>query len=170
MEDGDRHRGVASPSLLTCAYVDVLWRVAEAFANTDRMPRATDTYVYILTNCDDPQERVATLQKAIDVLPDDELPSLLALGRDDEFATVNDLLLRRRVSVTSRGPEPRLEPIEDLTRIEARSPRMATPPTRCCSAGTIIATGRPDRRSTGSTRRASATRRAPRPSRATRCR
>ena len=106
----------SEPSLLTCAYIDVLWRVAEAFANTDRMPRAKDTYVYILTNCDNPQERVATLEKAADVLPADELPSLLALGRGDEFATVNDLLLRRRVSVTSQDPS-LVSPLEDLTRL-----------------------------------------------------
>jgi tetratricopeptide (TPR) repeat protein len=106
----------AEPSLLTCAYVDVLWRVAEAFANTDRVPRAKDTYAYILTNCDNPQERVATLEKAMDVLPADALPALLAFERGDEFATVNDLLLRRRVSVTSQNPE-LVSPPEDLERL-----------------------------------------------------
>ena len=60
--------------LLTCAYVDVLWRVAEAFANTDRVPRAKDAYIYVLTNCDDPAERLATMQKAIDVLPEADIP------------------------------------------------------------------------------------------------
>lgn len=106
----------AEPSLLTCAYVDVLWRVAEAFANTDRVPRAKDTYAYILTNCDNPQERVATVEKAMDVLPADALPALLAFERGDEFATVNDLLLRRRVSVTSQNPE-LVSPPEDLERL-----------------------------------------------------
>lgn len=108
----------AEPSLLTCAYVDVLWRVAEAFANTDRVPRAKDTYVYILTNCDNPQERVATVEKAMDVLPADALPTLLALERGDEFASVEDLLLRRRVSVTSQNPE-LVSPAEDLERLAA---------------------------------------------------
>jgi tetratricopeptide (TPR) repeat protein len=107
----------AAPSLLTCAYVDVLWRVAEAFANTDRMPRAKDTYVYILTNCDNPQERIATVQKAADILPAADLDALLALGRGDEFATVQDLLLRRRLSVTSQDPN-QTSPPEDLARLE----------------------------------------------------
>ena len=106
----------AKPSLLTCAYVDVLWRVAEAFANTDRVPRAKDTYVYILNNCDNPQERVATLEKAADVLPAGELPALLALERGAEFAPVRDLLLRRRVGVTSEDPT-LVSPADDLARL-----------------------------------------------------
>jgi hypothetical protein len=36
----------ATPSLLTCGYVDVLWRVAEAFANTDRVPRARGLHLH----------------------------------------------------------------------------------------------------------------------------
>src|SRR5690606_207884 len=84
---------------------------------TDRIPRAKDTYVYILTNCDDPQERVATVQKAADVLPAADLDALFALGRGDEFATVQDLLLRRRVSVTSEDPD-LTSPPEDLARLE----------------------------------------------------
>ena len=108
----------AQPSLLTCAYVDVLWRVAEAFANTDRMPRAKDTYVYILTNCDNPQERVATVEKAMDVLPAADLDALFALQRGDEFAPVQDLLLRRRVSVTSEDPT-QISPPEDLEQLAA---------------------------------------------------
>jgi hypothetical protein len=49
-------------------------------------------------------------------LPADELSSLMALGRGDEFATVDDLLLRRRVSVTSQDPS-LVSPPEDLTRL-----------------------------------------------------
>jgi tetratricopeptide (TPR) repeat protein len=106
----------AEPSLLTCAYVDVLWRVAEAFANTDRVPRARDTYVYILSNCENAQERVATVEKAMDVLPAEELPALLAFGRGDEFAPVDDILLRRRVSATSQDPD-LVSPASDLDRL-----------------------------------------------------
>ena len=38
----------ANPAMLTCGDVDVLWRVAEAFARTDRERRAVDAYLYIL--------------------------------------------------------------------------------------------------------------------------
>jgi tetratricopeptide (TPR) repeat protein len=108
----------AMPSLLTCDYVDVLWRVAEAFANTDRMERAKDAYTYVLANCNDPGERVATMQKAIDVLPEAEIPPLLVYERDGEFAAVIDTLLRRRVGITAENPDLTSSP-EDLARIEA---------------------------------------------------
>lgn len=108
----------ATPSLLTCNYVDVLWRVAEAFANTERVPRARDAYVYILANCNDPDERLATLQKAIDVLPEAEIAPLLVYERDGEFAPVMDIMLRRRVGLTAENPD-LTSPAEDLARIEA---------------------------------------------------
>ncbi len=108
----------ASPSLLTCAYVDVLWRVAEAFANTERMPRALDAYAYVLANCNDPAERLATMQKAIDVLPDSEIGALLVYERDGEFAAVMDTMLRRRVGLAAENPDLTSSP-DDLARIEA---------------------------------------------------
>jgi len=108
----------ANPSLLTCDYVDVLWRVAEAFARTERPGRAKDAYLYILTNCDDPAERLATVQKAADILPEDDLPDLLALDRGGEFEAVQDIILRRRVGVAAENPEIISSP-EDLGRIEA---------------------------------------------------
>jgi hypothetical protein len=51
-----------NPSLLICDDVDVLWRVAEAFAETERLQRAQDAYLYILKNCNDPHERLATVK------------------------------------------------------------------------------------------------------------
>lgn len=107
-----------TPSLLTCAYVDVLWRVAEAFANTERVPRAADVYIYILTTCNDPAERLATVEKAADVLPEADFTPLLIYERDGEFAAVKDTILRRRVGVTAENPELTSTP-EDLARIEA---------------------------------------------------
>ena len=58
-----------APGLLTCMNVDVLWRVAEAFARTDQPNRTRDVYTYILTNCANPAERLATLQKALSFCP-----------------------------------------------------------------------------------------------------
>ena len=108
----------ATPSLLTCDYVDVLWRVAEAFAKTDRPDRAKDAYVYILTNCDSPAERLATVQKAVDVLAETDIAELLSYDRGGEFEEVADTLLRRRVGVTAEDPELTSSP-EELARIEA---------------------------------------------------
>ncbi len=107
----------ATPSLLTCDYVDVLWRVAEAFARTARPERAKDAYIYVLTNCNDEAERVATLQKALTVLTDPEVASLLRYDRGNEFASINDELIRRRVSALAEKPELKAE-AQDLTRIE----------------------------------------------------
>jgi len=67
-----------TPALLTCADVDVLWRLAEAFSKTNRPDRTRDAYIYILRNCNNPQERVATVQKAEMLLPDSSLNDLLA--------------------------------------------------------------------------------------------
>ena len=97
----------ATPSLLTCSDVDVLWRVAEAFAATERSARARDVGLYVLTNCQDPKERLATVQKAMQYLSDAELAELLALERvgadgRGEFAAVKTDLARRRVGAAAK--------------------------------------------------------------------
>ena len=66
------HSCSANPSLLTCADVDVLWRVGEAFAQSDRPIRAKDAYLYILNTCKDDAVRLATVQKADRILVIDE--------------------------------------------------------------------------------------------------
>lgn len=90
-----------TPSLLTCGDVDVLWRVAEAFAQTDRLVRAQDAYRYILTACTDPHDRLSTMQKAMTQLPRAELEPLLALGHTgsdgDEFHSIREGLARNAV-------------------------------------------------------------------------
>lgn len=95
--------GARTPSLLTCSEVDVLWRVAEAFAQTDRHDRARDAYLYILKNCDDQSERLATLQKAAALLPYATVQELLSFERTTaagtlEFETIRDDLARRFVA------------------------------------------------------------------------
>ncbi|MET3854265.1 hypothetical protein ABIE40_001354 [Rhizobium sp. OAE497] len=92
--------GAATPSLLTCSDIDVLWRVAEAFVDTDRQQRGIDAYTYILKNCTNPQERLATVQKAAAVLPYQPMQSLLALEQPAvsgarEFDSIRDDLARR---------------------------------------------------------------------------
>lgn len=92
-----------NPGLLTCGEVDVLWRVADAFANTDRMGRARDAYLYILNNCTVASDRLATVQKASALLPAEMMDDLLAKekpGADGqlEFEPVKNDLARQFVA------------------------------------------------------------------------
>lgn len=112
-----------TPSLLTCSEVDVLWRVAEAFAMTDRPGRARDAYLYVLRNCTDAAERLATVQKALPLLPRQDLDQLLATektGPDGtgEFASVRADLLRESVAAGGQEP-PAPVPAGDVTALEA---------------------------------------------------
>jgi tetratricopeptide (TPR) repeat protein len=95
-----------APNLLTCTNVDVLWRVAEAFARTDQPNRTRDAYTYLLTNCSNPAERLATLQKALTLLPEQQVADLLQFERrtgetPDDFSSIRDELARRRVERAS---------------------------------------------------------------------
>lgn len=95
-----------APSLLTCVNVDVLWRVAEAFARTDQPNRTRDVYIYLLQNCANPGERLATLQKALTLLPEQQVTALLQFERKtgespDDFSSIRDELARRRVERAS---------------------------------------------------------------------
>lgn len=113
--------GASNPALLNCSEVDVLWRVAEAFANTERPQRAVDAYSYILSNCTDAGERMATVQKAATVLPYSQVEPLLALekpteGGGGEFDSIRDDLARRFVSEANEKPALEIAP-EHLERL-----------------------------------------------------
>ncbi|MCJ7995273.1 tetratricopeptide repeat protein [Rhizobium cremeum] len=102
--------GAANPSLLNCSDVDVLWRVAEAFVLTERAQRGVDAYGYILKNCTDPQQRIATVQKAAALLPYGEVQTLMAFektgaGGAREFDPLRDDLARRFVADANDKPE-----------------------------------------------------------------
>lgn len=117
-----------NPQLLTCGEVDVLWRVAGAFAQTERQARAHDAYRYILTNCDEQGERLATMQNATQLLPEPLVDDLLTLERFDaagagEFASVRDDLARDAVARGGRdaavtAPAGQLARVERLAREE----------------------------------------------------
>jgi len=99
-----------TPSLLTCANVDILWRVAEAFAKTDQPNRTIDVYTYLLTTCTNPAERLGTLQKALTLLPEQRVADLLRFERKgadnpDDFSSIRDELARRRVERASADPK-----------------------------------------------------------------
>jgi cellulose synthase operon protein C len=94
----------STPSLLNCGDPDVLWRLAEAFERTERTQRSLDVYRYVLQNCTDPQQRLATVQKAADLLPHESFATLLSFEKDDEFATVRNDLVRRQVADANQSP------------------------------------------------------------------
>lgn len=110
------------PSVLTCANIDVLWRVAEAFAGSQRMDRARDVYVYILENCTNEKERLATMDKASALLPVDMVTSLFRYARQqpsggDEFDQIRLNLIRRSVGEANENPTLTV-PAEDLAVLD----------------------------------------------------
>jgi tetratricopeptide (TPR) repeat protein len=126
-EIGD-HAGVVDaaqsvPAILVCAEMDVLWRVAESLTAIGAAERTLELYGYILSTCTDANERVATLQKAAQVLSPDAAERLMGLGRlradgTHEFQSVAFDLLRQRVGQAAGDPvSHRLEPGE-LRRFE----------------------------------------------------
>lgn len=117
-----------NPSLLICDDVDVLWRVAEAFAKTERLQRAQEAYLYILKNCNDPHERLATVEKAIPLLPENMIVDLLATerpGKDGkgEFEEARAELLRRKISAASNDVTKQPVTEQDLAAMIALADR-----------------------------------------------
>ncbi|WP_434733826.1 cellulose synthase [Rhizobium sp. YTUHZ044] len=105
----------ATPSLLTCSEVDVLWRVAEAFIRTERPQRGQDAYAYILKNCTDAAERQATVEKASTLLDYQPMQALLALEEpavdgSREFDAIRDNLARRFVAESNDDPKLAIAP------------------------------------------------------------
>jgi tetratricopeptide (TPR) repeat protein len=134
-EAGDYQGVIAAAAgasqLLTCASVDNLWRLGEAFAKVGNVTRAIDTHTYILTNCTDPTERFATMQKAMDLFGRDEIEPLLAIEKKDtagrgEFASIRLDLARRAVAAALEegGKAPSAEDV-DLLATEAKASRNA---------------------------------------------
>ncbi|WP_455274022.1 cellulose synthase [Rhizobium herbae] len=114
--------GSETPSLLTCSEVDVLWRVAEAFFHTDKTQRATDAYSYILNNCQNAAERLATVQKAAAILPSNSVEDLLAKEKTApdgtmEFDSIRDDLARRFVAEANADGK-LVVPPQYLSRVE----------------------------------------------------
>jgi tetratricopeptide (TPR) repeat protein len=126
--DADQYEAVVSiaanmPDLLVCANVDLLWRLAEAFIETNNFQRGIDAYSYVLNNCNDAQERLATLQQATEHLTDEQLAPLLALerlGTDGvgEFEALKLDFARDGVVAVLSGQSPRAQ-AEDIRRLEA---------------------------------------------------
>nr|WP_204330147.1 cellulose synthase [Rhizobium phaseoli] len=112
----------ATPSLLTCSEVDVLWRVAEAFVQTERVQRGQDAYTYILKSCANPAERLATVEKASTLLGYQPMQALLALERpasdgSREFDAIRDNLARRFMAEGNDDPKLAIAP-DYVARLE----------------------------------------------------
>lgn len=118
--------GTETPALLTCANVDALWRVADAFVQTKRADRARDAYSYVLTNCPNPADRLATMQKALPALPEEMTVALLGQERSGEFSSIRDDLARRHIGKAAEEPSLSATP-EEIARIEALAGAASTP-------------------------------------------
>lgn len=113
--------------LLVCREIDLLWRVAEAFSGVDEPSRAVEVYRYILTNCDNSRERLATVQKASAILPSPTVQELIALGKrrgaSAEFDAVGLDLIRRKVGEASSGEATEVPNARELKLIETSARR-----------------------------------------------
>ena len=120
-----------APGLLTCASVDNMWRLAEAFIKTGAKQRGIDAYSYILNNCTVPEERFATAQKAMVLLDRADFEPLLALEQpgasgSGEFAPLRLDLARSDVADVLTGKMAKADPA-DLALLEtsARTSKAA---------------------------------------------
>ena len=68
------------PDALSCATVDIDWRVADAFASLGSPERAYEVDAAILKACRDRGERLATVRKAVDSLPATDVDRLISAG------------------------------------------------------------------------------------------
>lgn len=118
--------GTETPTLLTCANVDALWRVAEAFVHTGKPERARDAYAYVLGNCNTPAERIGTMQKALATLSDPLTEQLLAQERQTEFSSIRDEIARRRIGRAAEDRKLTVS-IDDLRRVEALASATTMP-------------------------------------------
>jgi tetratricopeptide (TPR) repeat protein len=92
----------ADPAILVCSDMQVLWNVGESFAQMKNYAQSFELYKYILTSCDDPAMRLATVQKASLVLPSQGMTSLISFGRiaadgTSEFENIGFDGIRRQV-------------------------------------------------------------------------
>lgn len=108
--------------LMVCDNMDTLWRVGQAFADTGKTQRSVDLYSYILQNCDNAGERIATMQKALAMLGVDGVQPLFAFEKQangtGEFAPIRLDIARQSIAdamkgVTTRASDDALKAIRD---------------------------------------------------------
>ncbi|MBL8574679.1 MAG: hypothetical protein JNM13_13455 [Hyphomicrobiaceae bacterium] len=81
---------------------DIIWRVAEAYGKTGEHARAVELYALVLDSPAPGDVRLATIRKALGVIPASAAEPLLAKSRRgadgrDEFEPVRDDLVRARI-------------------------------------------------------------------------
>ena len=112
----------ADPTILVCSDMQVLWDVGESFAQTRNYAQSFELYKYVLTTCDDPSMRLATVQKASLQLPPQGTRSLIAYGRvmadgTSEFENIGFDGIRRQIGeVIQQGDVSSAPADEDLKR------------------------------------------------------
>jgi cellulose synthase operon protein C len=97
--------------MMVCAEMNTMWITAESLAQSRDFARAFDLYKYIVTTCEDPNERLSTVQKASLLLPEAGTRSLVALGNilpdgTGEFDNVSFDLVRRKMGLVAQGNSP----------------------------------------------------------------
>ena len=100
--------GQSRNSVLVCTNIETLWQLGEAFSRMRNYAQSFDVYKYILTNCADSGERLATMQKASLMLPQAGIDSLVLLGHPmpdgtSEFDSIgfNNLRTRMTAAITA---------------------------------------------------------------------
>ncbi|WP_201839764.1 hypothetical protein [Microvirga zambiensis] len=114
----------SQPDMLVCADVDSMWRVAEALIQMSQEDKAQELYKYILTRCPNPDERLATIQKAMDLLPAQAVKALMAAARyrsdnGSALETVQLDLMRRQIGAVASDASAPPVPPADLKPFEA---------------------------------------------------
>ena len=72
----------AQDGMVSCGELDLAWRVAEGFARSGDEDKAFQIYRFLLTTCNLDKERLATAEKAFEVLTaQDKIDALMALGK-----------------------------------------------------------------------------------------
>ena len=83
--------------------VEILWDIAEGYARTKRPEEALNILTLVLRTRSEPQERSATVQRAISTLPMIDAERLIAMARTDangnsEFSSLGIDITRARIS------------------------------------------------------------------------
>ena len=119
--------------LMTCATIDAIWRTAEALILTNDEDHGVEAYRFILANCPNPKERLATAQKAMILVKSPaSMDSLLRMGRrlpdgTSEFADLRLDGVRQRIGDATMGKAvapPSEADLAELTAPGARSERQ----------------------------------------------
>ena len=87
--------------------VELEWILAESLARTQQQKEALEVYKFILNNVDTAPERLATIHKAIALLPMSQVEQLIAIGNSDpssnEFDPIRVDITRARIVGKLRG-------------------------------------------------------------------